>query len=149
MRQLDRSARTARVVQVSLLMQEAIPLLNKINRTVARLNTLTEQIVHLESETDDLFDWIGLEVKDDLEQAVAVVHGDKFPLEDPPGRRYGAALPARLSRAQGGAVRGVPNYGTEGPGARYLPRAPALRHCPRSGRAKPEAPVQLLALDSG
>ena len=53
---MDRSARTARVVQVSLLMQEAIPLLNKINRTVARLNTLTEQIVHLESETDDLFD---------------------------------------------------------------------------------------------
>jgi hypothetical protein len=30
--------------------------------------------------------WIGFEVRDGLEQAVAVVHEDKFPLEQPPGR---------------------------------------------------------------
>jgi hypothetical protein len=31
--------------------------------------------------------WIGFEVRDNLEQAVAVLHEDKFPPEDPPGRR--------------------------------------------------------------
>jgi hypothetical protein len=30
--------------------------------------------------------WVGFEVRDGLEQAVAVVHEDKFPSEDPPGR---------------------------------------------------------------
>lgn len=30
--------------------------------------------------------WIGLEVKDGLDQAVAVIHEDKFPPEQPPGR---------------------------------------------------------------
>ena len=30
--------------------------------------------------------WIGFEVRDGLEQAVAVVHEDQFPLEQPPGR---------------------------------------------------------------
>ncbi len=30
--------------------------------------------------------WIGFEVRDDLEQAVAVVHDDKFPQEQPSGR---------------------------------------------------------------
>ena len=30
--------------------------------------------------------WIGLEVKDGLEQAMAIIHEDKFPPEDPPGR---------------------------------------------------------------
>jgi len=30
--------------------------------------------------------WIGFEVTDDLRQAVAVVHEDKFPREQPPGR---------------------------------------------------------------
>lgn len=30
--------------------------------------------------------WIGFEVRDGLEQAVAVVHEDKFPPEQPPGR---------------------------------------------------------------
>jgi len=31
--------------------------------------------------------WIGLEVRDGLEQAMVVVHEDRFPAEDPPGRR--------------------------------------------------------------
>ncbi|WP_046867593.1 sulfocyanin-like copper-binding protein [Microvirga massiliensis] len=30
--------------------------------------------------------WIGFEVRDGLEQAMAIVHEDKFPPEDPPGR---------------------------------------------------------------
>jgi Sulfocyanin (SoxE) domain len=30
--------------------------------------------------------WIGFEVRDGLEQAVAIVHDDKFPPEQPPGR---------------------------------------------------------------
>ena len=30
--------------------------------------------------------WIGFEVRDGLEQAVAIVHEDKFPPEQPPGR---------------------------------------------------------------
>jgi hypothetical protein len=30
--------------------------------------------------------WIGFEVQDGLDRAVAIVHDDKFPLEQPPGR---------------------------------------------------------------
>ena len=74
------------IVRASLLMQEAIPLLNAINKNVDRLNSLTEQIVHLESESDDLYDaarkrlfeerarthpvdfWVAMEVLDHLEK---------------------------------------------------------------------------------
>jgi uncharacterized protein len=74
------------VVRASLLMQETIPLLNAINKNVDRLNSLTEQIVHLESESDDLYDaarkrlfeerarthpvdfWVAMEVLDHLEK---------------------------------------------------------------------------------
>lgn len=44
------------VVQASLLMQEAVPLLSAINENVDQLNKLTEKIVMLESEADDLYD---------------------------------------------------------------------------------------------
>jgi uncharacterized protein Yka (UPF0111/DUF47 family) len=44
------------VVRASLLMQEAIPLLNSINKNVDLLNNLTEKIVRIESEADDLYD---------------------------------------------------------------------------------------------
>jgi predicted phosphate transport protein (TIGR00153 family) len=43
-------------VRASLLMQQAIPLLNGINKNVDELNNLTEQIVRVESEADDLYD---------------------------------------------------------------------------------------------
>jgi predicted phosphate transport protein (TIGR00153 family) len=45
-----------RVVQASLLMQQAVPLLQSINANVGELNGLTERIVMLESEADDLYD---------------------------------------------------------------------------------------------
>ena len=44
------------IVRSSGLLQQAIPLLNAINKNVAQLNSLTEQIVHIESEADDLYD---------------------------------------------------------------------------------------------
>jgi uncharacterized protein len=74
------------VVRASLLMQQAIPLLNAINRNVNQLNTLTEQIVRVESEADDLYDaarkrlfeerartqpvdfWVAMEILDHLEK---------------------------------------------------------------------------------
>ena len=51
MRQMTRC-----IVRSSGLLQRAIPLLNAINKNVAQLNSLTEQIVHIESEADDLYD---------------------------------------------------------------------------------------------
>ena len=75
-----------RVVRASLLMQQAIPLLNAINKNVGHLNSLTEQIVILESEADDLYDaarkrlfeerartqpmdfWVATEILDHLEK---------------------------------------------------------------------------------
>jgi uncharacterized protein len=74
------------VVRASLLLQKAIPLLNAINKNVGQLNSLTEQIVMLESETDDLYDaarkrlfeekagtqpmdfWVAIEILDHLEK---------------------------------------------------------------------------------
>jgi hypothetical protein len=74
------------IVRASLLMQQAIPLLNAINKNVGHLNSLTEQIVMLESETDDLYDsarkrlfeerartqpmdfWVATEILDHLEK---------------------------------------------------------------------------------
>jgi predicted phosphate transport protein (TIGR00153 family) len=44
------------IVRASGLMKQAIPLLNAINKNVDRLNSLTEQIVRVESEADDLYD---------------------------------------------------------------------------------------------
>ncbi|MDF2972806.1 MAG: nuclease [Microvirga sp.] len=38
------------------LIQQAIPLLNSINKNVGELNHLTEQIVQVESEADDIYD---------------------------------------------------------------------------------------------
>jgi predicted phosphate transport protein (TIGR00153 family) len=75
-----------RVVRASLLMQQALPLLNAINKNVGHLNSLTEQIVMLESEADDLYDaarkrlfqerartqpmdfWVATEILDHLEK---------------------------------------------------------------------------------
>jgi uncharacterized protein len=75
-----------RIVRASLLMQQAIPLLNAINKNVSDLNSLTEQIVMLESEADDLYDaarkrlfeerartqpmdfWVATEILDHLEK---------------------------------------------------------------------------------
>jgi predicted phosphate transport protein (TIGR00153 family) len=73
-------------VRASLLMQQAIPLLSAINRNVGKLNSLTEQIVRVESEADDLYDaarkrlfeeraktepmdfWVAMEILDHLEK---------------------------------------------------------------------------------
>ena len=44
------------IVRAAYLMQQAIPLLNSINKNVGDLNRLTEQIVHVESEADDIYD---------------------------------------------------------------------------------------------
>jgi uncharacterized protein len=67
-------------------MQQAIPLLNSINKNVGDLNRLTEQIVHVESEADDIYDaarkrlfeeraptapmdfWVAMEILDHLEK---------------------------------------------------------------------------------
>ena len=74
------------VVRASSLMQQAIPLLDAINKNVDRLNSLTEQIVRVESEADDLYDaarkrlfeerastqpmefWVAMEILDHLEK---------------------------------------------------------------------------------
>jgi uncharacterized protein len=74
------------IVRSSGLLQQAIPLLNAINKNVAQLNSLTEQIVHIESEADDLYDaarkrlfeeraraqpmdfWVAMEILDHLEK---------------------------------------------------------------------------------
>ncbi len=74
------------IVRSSGLLQQAIPLLNAINKNVGRLNSLTEQIVHIESEADDLYDaarrrlfeeraraqpmdfWVAMEILDHLEK---------------------------------------------------------------------------------
>jgi uncharacterized protein len=73
-------------VRASLLMQQAIPFLNAISKNVGELNSLTEQIVRLESEADDLHDaarkrlfeerakaqpmdfWVAMEILDHLEK---------------------------------------------------------------------------------
>ena len=52
----EMAAMADRVVQASLLMQQAVPLLQSINANVGALNGLTERIVMLESEADDLYD---------------------------------------------------------------------------------------------
>jgi predicted phosphate transport protein (TIGR00153 family) len=44
------------IVRSSGLMQQAVPLLAAVSRNVAQLNRLTEQIVQVESEADDLYD---------------------------------------------------------------------------------------------
>jgi predicted phosphate transport protein (TIGR00153 family) len=74
------------IVRSSGLLQQAIPLLNAINKNVGQLNSLTEQIVHIESEADDLYDaarrrlfeeraraqpmdfWVAMEILDHLEK---------------------------------------------------------------------------------
>jgi predicted phosphate transport protein (TIGR00153 family) len=74
------------IVRAAHLMQEAIPLLNSINKNVGELNRLTEQIVHVESEADDIYDtarkrlfeerartspvdfWVAMEILDHLEK---------------------------------------------------------------------------------
>ena len=74
------------VVRASLLMQQAVPLLNSINKNVEQLNSLTEQIIRVESEADDLYDaarkrlfkemdrtqpldfWVAMEILDQLEE---------------------------------------------------------------------------------
>lgn len=74
------------IVRASALMQQAIPLLSAINKNVGQLNSLTEQIVRVESETDDLYDaarkrlfeesarsepmdfWVATEILDHLEK---------------------------------------------------------------------------------
>jgi uncharacterized protein Yka (UPF0111/DUF47 family) len=74
------------IVRGSLLMQQAIPLLNAINKNVTQLNSLTEQIVKVESEADDIYDaarkrlfeqrartepmdfWVAMEIMDHLEK---------------------------------------------------------------------------------
>jgi uncharacterized protein Yka (UPF0111/DUF47 family) len=67
-------------------MRQAIPLLNAINKNVGQLNSLTEQIVRVESEADELYDaarkrlfderaraqpvdfWVAMEILDHLEK---------------------------------------------------------------------------------
>ncbi|MFL5147075.1 MAG: DUF47 domain-containing protein, partial [Microvirga sp.] len=74
------------IVRASGLMQQAIPLLNAINNNVGLLNILTEQIVRVESEADDIYDaarkrlfeerartqpmdfWVAMEILDHLEK---------------------------------------------------------------------------------
>jgi predicted phosphate transport protein (TIGR00153 family) len=74
------------IVRAAYLMQQAIPLLNSINKNVGDLNRLTEQIVHAESEADDIYDaarkrlfeeraptapmdfWVAMEILDHLEK---------------------------------------------------------------------------------
>ncbi|MCC2652067.1 MAG: nuclease, partial [Microvirga sp.] len=74
------------IVRAAHLMREAIPLLNSINKNVGELNRLTEQIVHVESEADDIYDtarkrlfeerartspvdfWVAMEILDHLEK---------------------------------------------------------------------------------
>lgn len=73
-------------LRASLLMQQAIPLLTAVSRNVGELNSLTEQIVMLESEADDLYDsarkrlfeerarshpmdfWVAMQILDHLEK---------------------------------------------------------------------------------
>jgi uncharacterized protein len=74
------------IVRAAHLMQQAIPLLNSINKNVGELNRLTEQIVQVESEADDIYDaarkrlfeeraptapmefWVAMEILDHLEK---------------------------------------------------------------------------------
>jgi len=44
------------VIQAAKLTLEALPLLNKINANVGRLNALTAEIVRIEEKSDELFD---------------------------------------------------------------------------------------------
>ena len=74
------------IVRASGLMQQAIPLLGAINKNIDKLNSLTEQIVRLETDADDIYDaarkrlfeerarsqpvdfWVALEILDHLEK---------------------------------------------------------------------------------
>jgi predicted phosphate transport protein (TIGR00153 family) len=74
------------ILRASNLMRQAIPLLNAINKNVGQLNSLTEQIVRVESEADELYDaarkrlfderaraqpvdfWVAMEILDHLEK---------------------------------------------------------------------------------
>jgi predicted phosphate transport protein (TIGR00153 family) len=76
------------IVKSALLVQEAIPLLSKINSNAGRISRLTEQISQIEGEADDLHDvglqelyranqpsnsmafFIGVEIYDHLEKVV-------------------------------------------------------------------------------
>ena len=67
-------------------MQEAVPLLSTINKNIALLNSLTEKIVRVESEADDIYDaarkrlfeerartepvdfWVAMEIMEHLEK---------------------------------------------------------------------------------
>jgi predicted phosphate transport protein (TIGR00153 family) len=74
------------IVRASGLMQEAVPLLSTISKNIGPLNSLTEKIVRVESEADDLYDaarkrlfeerartepvdfWVAMEIMDHLEK---------------------------------------------------------------------------------
>jgi predicted phosphate transport protein (TIGR00153 family) len=73
------------IVRAAGLLRQAIPLLNAINKNIGQLNSLTEQIVHIESEADELYDaarkrlfeerasqpmdfWVAMEILDHLEK---------------------------------------------------------------------------------
>ena len=74
------------IVRASGLMQEAVPLLSTISKNIGRLNSLTEKIVRVESEADDIYDaarkrlfeerartepvdfWVAMEIMDHLEK---------------------------------------------------------------------------------
>jgi uncharacterized protein len=74
------------IVRASGLMQEAVPLLSTINKNIGLLNSLTEKIVRVESEADDIYDaarkrlfeerartepvdfWVAMEIMDHLEK---------------------------------------------------------------------------------
>ena len=74
------------IVRASALMEQAIPLLNAIDKNVGQLNSLTERIVRVESEADDIYDtarkrlfeerartqpvdfWVAMEILDHLEK---------------------------------------------------------------------------------
>jgi uncharacterized protein Yka (UPF0111/DUF47 family) len=67
-------------------MQEAVPLLSMISKNIGPLNSLTEKIVRVESEADDIYDaarkrlfeerartepvdfWVAMEIMDHLEK---------------------------------------------------------------------------------
>jgi uncharacterized protein len=74
------------IVRASGLMQEAVPLLSTINKNIGLLNSLTEKIVRVESEADDIYDaarkrlfeerartepvdfWVAMEIMEHLEK---------------------------------------------------------------------------------
>ena len=74
------------IVRASALMQEAVPLLSTISKNIGPLNSLTEKIVRVESEADDIYDaarkrlfeerartepvdfWVAMEIMEHLEK---------------------------------------------------------------------------------